>query len=273
MKNYVPFIIVFIGLLAVSQTFSQSGKQLSAQDTATVTELFNKANGLLEKKDYADALATYEAALKILPDDPAILYNGGFAAFLNGDDTTAVVLWRRLKQIEPDDWQGRAKLIQAYQRLGKTVDRDKEREELFALRKKGSNKDLGEQIEYCRDRFQAGGRSVLAFELFEFKGPRGIRYVFSVLDDQGREDHRISLGSYDVTNSIWQQTTRPKPKKGERLFHLDGYFRNGGHATYGMFRGEPTYEETKTRVVDILEKKKTADSATIPAEGPKPEQK
>ena len=68
-----------------------------------------------------------------------------------------------------------------------------------------------------------------------------------------------------MTNAIWQETTKPKPKKGVRLFHLDGYFPNG-HATYGMFPGEPTYEETRKLVVDILEKSKKPISATIQAQ-------
>src|SRR5690606_22361089 len=140
--------------------------------------------------------------------------------------------------------------------LGKVNERNTERDELFALKKKGSVPDLNEQTEYCRDRFSIGGREVMAFELFEFKGPRGIRYIFRILDEAGeREDYRISLGSYDMTNAIWQETAKPKPENGVRLFHLDGYFRNGGHATYGMFPGEPTYEATKKMVIDILEKR------------------
>jgi hypothetical protein len=235
-----------------------------------IEDLFIKANGQLEKKEYASAQSNYEAILKVLPDDPAVLYNGGFAAFLNNDIDTAERLWTRLKSLAPDDWQVRAKLIQTYQRLEKIGDRDRERSELFAMRKSGKNKELTEQVEYCRDRFTAGGRSVLAFELFEFKGPRGVRYVFSVMTDDGKEDYRISLGSYDMTNAVWRETTKPTPKAGERLFHLDGYFRNGAHATYGMFPGEPTYEQTKRMVTGILEKKNKPVSATIPASPEEP---
>lgn len=264
----VSLFSIFLFLVYSSAILAQAPEKGSDKDREA-NALFAKANDQLEKKEYASAQSNYLALLKIVPDDPAVLYNGGFAAFLNNDVETATGLWVRLKGLEPDDWQVRAKLIQAYQGLEKIADRDRERNELLALHKSGKNKELKEQVEFCRDRFNAGDRSILAFELFEFKGPRGVRYVFSVMSDDGTEDYRISLGSYDMTNAIWRETTKPTPKEGMRLFHLDGYFKNGAHATYGMFPGEPTYEETKKMVVSILEKKSKPISATIPAASPK----
>jgi hypothetical protein len=80
----------------------------------------------------------------------------------------------------------------------------------------------------------------MAFEHFEFKGEFPVRYVFRVLTPDGESgDHSYSLGSYEVTNRYWREATDPKPKPGERLFHLDGYFKNG-HATYAMMVGEPS---------------------------------
>jgi hypothetical protein len=96
----------------------------------------------------------------------------------------------------------------------------------------------------------------MAFEHFELKGERALRYVFSILDATGQaEDWRISLGSYNFTNNVWRETTKPTPKEGERLFHLDGYFKGGSHATFGMFAPEPTYDEVRARVIKILEEK------------------
>lgn len=272
MKIQLSLAIAVLLLFFVSKGFSQETKPPDEKEIAAVEELFKTANSQLEKKEYAAALVNYRAGLKVLPNDPAILYNGGFAAMLGNDYVTAAELWTRLKKIEPDDWQVRAKLIQVFQALEKIVERDRERTELIELWKKGDNKELKKQIEFCRERLTAGGRNVLVFELFEFKGPRGMRYVFSILNDAGKEDYRISLGSYDLTNSVWQETTKPKPKDGVRLFHLDGYFPNG-HATYGMFPGEPTYEETRKLVIDILEKKKNPLSSTTRTATPNNEPK
>jgi len=224
MRNQVSLALAVLLLCSVG--FSQGTKEPNEKEIAAVEELFKKANSQLEKKEYAAALINYRAGLKVLPDDPSLLYNGGFAAMLGKDYATAAELWSRLRKIDPDDWQVRAKLIQVYQALEKIPERDKERADLIDLWKKGNNQELKKQIEFCRERFTAGGREILVFELFEFKGPRGMRYVFSVMNESGKEDYRISLGSYDLTNSIWQETTKPKPKHGFRLFHLDGYFLN-----------------------------------------------
>jgi hypothetical protein len=102
----------------------------------------------------------------------------------------------------------------------------------------------------------------MAFEHFELKGDRALRYVFVILKEaDDSEDFRISLGSYDTTNATWRAITKPTPKPSERLFHLDGYF-SGGHATYGMFSPEPSYDDTKLRVLRILEGKDGAISST-----------
>jgi len=83
-------------------------------------------------------------------------------------------------------------------------------------------------------------------------------------------DRWYSLGSYEMTNSVWRETTKPKPKEGERLFHLDEYFGNG-HATYGMMVGEPSYDETRAMVVKILEgKTKPQSSSTVELQPMKP---
>jgi hypothetical protein len=94
----------------------------------------------------------------------------------------------------------------------------------------------------------------MAFELYELKGERALRYVFSILNKtEDGEEWRVSLGSYKTTDAIWRETRNPRPKDNERLFHLDGYFKGGGHATYGMFFPEPTYDEMRAKVIQILE--------------------
>ena len=44
-------------------------------------------------------------------------------------------------------------------------------------------------------------------------------------------------------------------KDDERLFHLDGYYK-WGHALHGMFFPEPSYDDTRARVIKVLENKK-----------------
>ena len=266
MWKIVSFFVA--SLMIATLSFSAFAQELSPEQTAKVEQAFERGNKLMEQRKPAEALTHYKQALAIIPKNPALLFNGGMAAYGSKDFNTALDLWKQMKAVAPADWQLRAKLIQTYQALGKTAERDAERTELFAMWKKG---DLKDQFHYCREQFEVNGKKVMAFEHFELQGPRGLRYVFSILDaTEQNEDWRISLGSYDITNDIWRETRNPKPKEGERLFHLDGYFKGGGHATYGMYFPEPTYDETRGFVVKILEGKDKPMSSTTPA-APTPE--
>jgi hypothetical protein len=175
-----------------------------------------------------------------------------------------------LKKVDPDDWRARGKLIQTYQALNKIPERDAERKELFAMWTAGKPADLKNEVEYCREQFEVNGKKVMAFELFELKGERALRYVFSILNAaEDGEEFRISLGSYEFDQRLWRETTKPTPKPGERLFHLDGYFK-WGHATYGFYAPEPTYETIREKVVRILEQKDNPVSSSMIAAPPKP---
>ena len=267
--------LLLASLILVSAfNLTVTAQKPSAQQEAEAQTAFEIANSLLERGKPGEALTHYKKVLAVLPKDPAVLFNAGIAAFTVKDFAFASDVWQRLKDVEPLDWHGRSKLIQAYQALGKTAERDKEREELFAMWKSGKPAELKEKYQYCRDQFEVNGQKIMAFEHFELKGDRALRYVFSILNKtEDGEEYRISLGSYRMTDAIWRQTRNPKPKDDERLFHLDGYFPNR-HVTYGMFFPEPTYDETRAKVVQILEGKGNPISGTTypdPKPSPSPQ--
>lgn len=245
---------------AAPQTKDQSSLQ---ESRAAGDAALKSGNALMEENKYCDAMNRYQEGLTSVPDDRSLLSNGGVAAYFCRQFGVALELWSHLKALDPGDWRVRAKLVQTYQALGRLTERDAERRALFELREQGTNSELAKQLEYRRDQFVAGGEMVIAFEHFELKGERALRYVFRVIDETGkREKYRISLGSYKETNDIWRETTKPRPKKGERLFHLDGYYERG-HATYGMYSREPSYDEIRTAVIEILEKKRPAASGIV----------
>lgn len=259
----VLILCVFCSLPVIAQT----GADQADARTAEVERLFEAANKLMEQSKFDAALAKYQQILAIEPDAPGPLYNGGLAAFIGKNYEEALRFWKRLKEIDPADWQLRTKLIQTYQALGLTEKRDAERGELFKLRAEGNIGELRDAEYYVREQAEFSGRRVMVFEHFELKGDRALRYVFYILGDDGKPEFRISLGSYETTNRIWKELE--KRGANERLFHLDGYFPNG-HATYGMFTREPTYEETRQMVLKILAGEKNPISSstvrTKPAE-------
>ena len=271
MKRIPTFLVALVILATVS--LPALAQDLSPEQVAAAEKAFKVANDLMDRRKYAEALTLYKRLLATVPNNSAILYNAGMAAFATKDFATALDMWKQVKKDNPAEWSIRAKLIQAYQALNKLPERDAERAELFAMWKKGEPAELKQEVEYCRDQFEVNGKQVLAFEHFELKGNRALRYVFSILDDTGKaEDWRISLGSYDGTNRIWSELQNPKPKEGERLFHLDGYFKGGGHATYGMYPPpEPSYDKIREIVVKILEGKDKPVTSSSPGGPPKSE--
>jgi len=259
MKSFLALAAFVFVLFLAPASPAQIG--LTPEDEKRVEKAFQTANQLLEAEKPREALKYYNEALAILPKEPSILFNAGMAAFSAEEYEAAADLWRRLKIVDANDWRARAKLIQAYHALKRYADVDSEREELFTLRRSGKIQELSDEAFYCREQFRVGDYKVVAFEHFELKGNRALRYVFMISKVDKSEEFRISLGSYDMTNAIWRETTKPKPKEGERLFHLDGYF-GSGHATYGMYPKEPTYLETRESVVKILEGRAKAMSSS-----------
>ena len=273
MKPFAPAALALLLLLSAGDARGQAdgGAPPKSAAEAAAEKAFQEGNALMEQRKFAEALARYREGLQHFPSDPALLYNASTAAIIVGDFQTAAPYLKQLVGLYPEEWQSRAKLIQTYQALGDLKARDTHRALLFDLRKRGGGEDkerpemsLARQEVYCRERLEVAGKKVMVFEHFELKGPRALRYAFVVLDEAGeRESYRISLGSYDATNGLWAELNKEKARQG-RLFHLDGYFRDGSHATYGMYHPEPSYDEVRAVVIKILEGQKNPVSTSTP---------
>jgi hypothetical protein len=173
-----------------------------------------------------------------------------------GQFERAQLYFSDLKELEPRSGRVRAALVRAAQGAQNFAARDAERKELFRLRQSGEDPELGQEEYYVRDEFTILGSLVSALEFFELDGDRAVRYVFEVSGPDSTEpEYLISLGSYTATNAIWRATQDPQPAEGERLFHLDGYFPDGTHVTFGMHYPEPSYDEVRGRVVGIIEER------------------
>lgn len=130
----------------------------------------------------------------------------------------------KVLQFNPEDWQARTKLIQNYQALNMTEERERERLELHRLFRMGKVPTP----RYCRDLFEEGEFQVIVNEYFTLggQGATPVRYIFTATKGP-QVLFRITLGSYDMTNLIYQDLI---PKEGgieeRRVYHLDGYFSN-----------------------------------------------
>jgi tetratricopeptide (TPR) repeat protein len=202
-----------------------------------------KAGRLEEAAEMLDQMMTLD------PNFPDAWWNlGTFRAQLN-QHGPALSVWDIYRGMVPDDWRARPKVIQSCQALGDTARRDRERDELLALRRAGTDPALAAEPHYCREQFRVGGRPVVAYEVFEPADPQRVFYTFLVGEPDGRMIGRYSLGSYEATTEISRELGRIGPE--ERIYHLDWYDPQG-HRTFGFFSRLPSYDEARAQVVAAM---------------------
>jgi tetratricopeptide (TPR) repeat protein len=286
---------ILLNLASARFYMNEDDKALEAIDRAIALEpktaslASRKADMLMQMNRYAEAKKAYMQAAALDPADATAVLMAGVALTSMGKDVEALELFRKAAQIKPDyvmawanigqicqnqekpaealqafrtgwklqkdDFKLLSKIIQCEQALGQIKERDSDRAQLFKMHKEG--KIIAQ--EYCREQFKVNQTKVMVLEHFELEGDRAVRYAFHVLDQAGESTRRISLGSYDATTKISRELG--EIGKDERMFHLDEYT-TGRHATYGMFKKEPTYEETRKMVVKILTDKMKPLSST-----------
>lgn len=212
---------------------------------------------LMELGRGADAIGHLERAVALEPKDLNSAYNAG-QYFQNVDQPKkALPYFEQVANADANDWHVRAKLVQMHQALGHVAERDARRAEVLALRANG--KIEAKHEDFCREQWSWKGLRVMAFESFELKEPRAVRYSFRIVRD-GKFLRVISLGSYEFTTNYMRETGQLKPT--ERAWHLDGYELDQSHFTYGLFTSEPTYDEVRKLVVDVLSEKLKPSSST-----------
>jgi len=242
-------ILPLLLLLAVSA----SGQPASP----TPEEQFSKAAAFMEKSQFTEAVPILEALAREYENED-IFWNLGLAETEIHANDKALNAWLEYRKVAPNDWRGRAKLVQAYQALGDPKARDEERAELVRLWEKGEDADLRKEATFCREQIIEANRRVFVLEYFRPAGEYRVVYSFQVRAP-GAENFHISLGSYDGTNQIgWESGTRPRSV---RLYHLDLY-RPKLHETYAFYDGQPSYETVRAAVMSILAGESKAMSST-----------
>jgi tetratricopeptide (TPR) repeat protein len=245
--------------LVIAWLLLGSGAAVWTGEAEDPAPLFREALEHAEGGRLEQAVAAMERARARAPDHPSVLWNLGlWYAELNRHEK-ALEIWKRYRDLEPDDWHARAKLIQTYQALGRTELRDRERAALLEWYAAAEEDDRPEQDLFCREQFVVGNRRIMAFEYFEPAGERRVFFRFSVLDVNGEEDFWYSLGSYDVTTQIARETGEIGEE--DRLYHLDQYGESY-HATMSFMREMPTYGDVRKQVVASLESKSTPAGST-----------
>ena len=186
------------------------------------------------------------------PNDLIDIYNQAQKAQLEGRHQEALKGFLTVKKHWPTDWQTLVKVIQEYSALAMLQARDTEIAALYAFRATLPEKD--QKPAYCREQIPLGKQNLVVLEYFELQGEYPIKYKFYILDEAEKiQDFHFSLGSYGYTTRM-AHAAGTLPKK-DRLFHLDGYFPESEHRTYGFFINEPDYDIVRQMIIDILQGK------------------
>ena len=213
---------------------------------------FEKGILLYEQGKYAESIPYLEKALNRYPEGSNILWNLGLASAAAGQRGKALTYWQRYHTLRSEDWRVLPKLIQTYQALGRIKPRNQWLETLFRLRNSTQDDEWEKTLYFCREQFRVNGKLILAFQYFEPAGERMQFYFFSVLGKNGKEEFYISLGSYEFTDKASHEMGLLG--EDERVYHLDGYYKGGGHKTFGFLHRKetPDYDEIRPIVLKIL---------------------
>lgn len=222
--------------------------------------IYSKGVAQLGKGEDDAAIRSFQAVLELDPRSVNAHYNIGQTRQNRGEFDKALASFEAVIELSPDDWPAVSKAVQLCEALGKPERRDQSRERLMKLHADGKvDKNL-----YCRDQFKVGDRKAFALEYFKLEGGRAVRYSFHVYEPGGEKlAYKVSLGSYDYLTEFMIASGKIKP--GERGWHLDRYFPDDRHETFGIYYKEPSYDVIKKRVVAIVEGRLEPVSSMTPA--------
>lgn len=212
-------------------------------DPDNAEALFRVGNAEVALGKSEHGLASWLMAFEIDPEFVSAAYNAGQAYQDLGDYEQALKLFLRVVSLDRLDWRGLAKLVQLYDALGRTEERDQARRSLLSLRASGCAESLRHATQFCRDQFTVGEKHILAMELFE---PCSQEYFFRVLG------HTEEEASYDIAYGACQSE---EIGKDARHSHLYAYNPVEKHEIYLLVDQKMAYDDVKKLVVAELDRR------------------
>ena len=121
-------------------------------------QMFERAVRLAAEVRLEEAVELMERVLEEAPDHRDVLWNLGLWYAELERPSEALGIWKRYKQVNPNDWRVRAKLVQTYQALGREKPRDEERAALIDWYIDPRERERPAQGLFCREQFRLGDR-------------------------------------------------------------------------------------------------------------------
>jgi tetratricopeptide (TPR) repeat protein len=211
-------------------------------------ERFGRAVTLLQAGRYGEAIPMLEDLAKTDPRAANVFWNLGNAQTEMGAHAKALEAWKTFHRLEPDDWHGTEKLIQASYAAGRFADGDRERETFVKQWASTHDAHWKKATRFCRDIFETKSGKVAAFEDFEINADPAVWVTFSI--QTGPRAHTSVLL---VSDTSVDQKLRSKGRLGkdERIYTLS-WTSGTQRETYRIYKAMPVYQDLRKDVIDAL---------------------
>ncbi|KAF0976219.1 hypothetical protein FDP41_004894 [Naegleria fowleri] len=230
---------------------------------ATTNRDSNTTSRLVEGLECYKKVKSLSREQALQYDLTSSLFNLGMKFTFEKDLEHALESFQEAVELQPDDLQIHGKIVQLYETLNQKDKRDEKVKEIYAMYKR--KEFPNDMTRFCRDQFdinsspEAEGKNihVFVYEHFELVGNNAVKFVFQCTDEAQKQVLlRISLGSYEMTNSLMKELRGLADN--QRVYHLDGYYHGNLHKTFGFYDGTDdgpamSYDDLKQKVVGILD--------------------
>lgn len=244
-------------------TPTQSTPQAGAQQ-AGATEL-DEGLQYLKNNQFNKALAAFQKVLDSDPENPTANLLAASAALNLFQGDGAVTYAENARRLAPTDWRVDTTLVTAYAVAGKLKERDAVRAKLVALHDSPAAPDAMKANGFLLDLFKVKNYRVEAVQYFKPIGKFHTYYRFLVRSMAGKRLWEYELQSDDFAQKSWADAHAQEAAAGGRQYTLESDF-GDAHEEYRLFSGNPTYDEVRAVVLQLL----TERTKPFPAEIAKP---
>lgn len=202
------------------------------------------------------ALAAFQKILENDPDNATANLLAASAALNLYMGDLAVTYAEKARQLAPSDWRVDTTLVAAYATAGKQKERDEERAKLVALHDSPNAPDAMKANGFLLELFRVKTYRVEVVQYFKPIGKFHTYYRFLVRNAGGRRLWEYDLQSDDFAQKSWAEAHPQEAAAGGRQYSLESDT-GDTHTEYRLFSGNPTYDDVRAVVVELLRERTT----------------
>jgi tetratricopeptide (TPR) repeat protein len=248
---------------AAPQTSTQAPSPDAGQQAANAD--LDAGLQYLKANQFEKALESFQKVLNADPENATANLLAASAALNLFQGDGAVTYAENARRLAPNDWRVDTTLVTAYAVDGKIAERDAVRAKLVALHNSPDAPDAMKANGFLLDLFKVKKYRVETVQYFKPIGKFHTYYRFLVRNMAGKRLWEYELQSDDFAQKSWAEAHVQEAVAGGREYTLESDF-GGAHVEYRLFSGNPSYDEVRAVVVQLL----TERTEPFPAEAAKP---